>query len=117
MAIEVSVLMDAFVNSNIEGCVQVLHMNAGYDDYKPETVIFLDGIYQTGCTSANTSEGWVDRCILKEGHTAPIHKSDVLWDEDKDEILTKRLYGEVLILVCSPKILRLLQEICKDQQI
>lgn len=115
MAIEVSRLRDAYINGDLEGCVQTHRMNIGHDDYKPETVIFLDGIYQIGCTAANELEGWVDRCILKEGHTTPLHKSDVEWNEDKDEIVVERLYGEVIMLVCSPKMLRLLQNLCRDQ--
>lgn len=112
-AIEVSTLMDAFINGDIEGCVQIPRVDAGDSDYKPDTVVFLDGAYQTGCVSASASEGWIDRCILKEGHTLPLYKSDVEWDDDKDEIATERRYGKVIVLVCSPKMIRLLQKLSK----
>ena len=103
----------AFVCGNIEGCLQTTNVGGGLSDNKPSTLVFLDGNLLSGIVSANTLEGWADRCILKNGHSAAIRFSDVEVN-GAGELQTERLYGGVIILVCSPKILHLLQELSKN---
>ena len=112
MASQNTIIEDALINGAIEGCIQIPCVAAGASDYKLGTLVYLDGTLLSNVVSANAAEGWVDRCILKPGHPYAIQLSDVEVNED-NEMQTERLYGNVILLVCSPKMLRLLQEVSK----
>ena len=97
----------------VEGCIEV---NETYDNDSDKgmcTAVILDGHYVHTCIYANTEEGLVKRLKLKEGgFTTKIPQcADIEIDPETGKYVEETVYGDVLILLCSNKVLKLLHHI------
>ena len=76
-----------------EGCIELDKTQPNDSDIGGSTVVFLDGEYQPTCIYANKKEGYI------------VTKSKKGTDTKSKETIK----GDVLILFCSDKILKLLK--------
>lgn len=80
--------------NEIEGCMELDETQPNDSDIGKSTIVFLDNEYQPICIHANAKEGYVKRPKTKKGI-----------DVKGEEIVN----GDVLILFCSDKVIKLLK--------
>ena len=94
----------------IEGCMEVNETSSNSYDIA-DTAVFLDNKYQHACVYANAKEGYVKRLKLKKGATISkgLQGTDLEADTNTKKPIEETVKGDVLILLCSDKIMELLK--------
>lgn len=90
----------------IEGCMELKETQPNDSNIGIKTIIFLDGKRQPTFIYANAKEGYVKRLKRKEG-TDKGDKTES--NPNTKEPIEETVKGDVLILFCSDKILKLLK--------
>lgn len=92
--------------NELEGCIELNETQPNDSNIGIKTIVFLDGKRQPTFIYANTKEGYVKRLKRKEG----TDKGGKLErDPNTKNPIEETVKGDVLILFCSDKILKLLK--------
>ncbi len=85
-----------------EGCIELDETQPNDSDIGIRTIIFLDGKRQPTFIYANAKEGYIERIKQKRGKELETYP-------DTKEPIKETVKGDVLILFCSEKVLKLLR--------
>ena len=91
----------------IEGCMELKETQPNDSDIGIKTIVFLDGKRQPTFIYANAKEGYIKRLKQKEG-TDKGGKLESISGTKKP--IEETVKGDVLILFCSEKVLKLLKQ-------
>lgn len=96
--------------SETEGCMEVNETSSNSYDIA-DTVVFLNNEYQSACTYANAKDGYIKRLKLKKGATVSkvLQGPDLETAPSTKKPIEETVKGDVLILLCSDKIMKLLR--------
>lgn len=96
--------------SETEGCMEVNETSS--NSYAIEdTVVFLNNEYQHACVYANAKEGYIKRLKRKKGTvlSKSLQVDDLKRTPNTQKPIEETVKGDVLILLCSDKVMKLLR--------
>ena len=97
--------------NELEGCIELNETQPNDSEIGMNTAVLLNGEYQYACVYANRKEGYVKRLKLKKGANTSklLQGEDVEMDSHGKKPIEETVKGDVLILFCSDKVLKLLK--------
>ena len=97
--------------NEMEGCIELNETQPNDSDIGIKTIVFLDGERQSTFIYANAKEGYVKRLRQKKGTDMlkSVQGKELETIPGTKEPIKETVKGDVLILFCSDKVLKLLR--------